>query len=93
MLYEVITILITGGIEVSPSVQRLIQGWTGIPVPVLFVESHTYDTVQSVNELYGRIEPTDTKRIATALGWFAKYVNVAELRITSYNVCYTKLLR
>ena len=72
-------ILITGGIEVSPSVQRLIQGWTGIPVPVLFVESHTYDTVQSVNELYGRIEPTDTKRIATALGWFAKYVNVAEL--------------
>ena len=72
-------ILITGGIEVSTSVQRLIQGWTGIPVPVLFVDSHTYDTVQSVNELYGRIEPTDTKRIATALGWFAKYVNVTEL--------------
>ncbi|MGD9948369.1 MAG: phosphate acetyltransferase [Desulfobulbus sp.] len=72
-------ILITGGIEVSTSVQRLIQGWTGIPVPVLFVESHTYDTVQSVNELYGRIEPTDTKRIATALGWFSKYVDVAEL--------------
>ncbi len=72
-------ILITGGIELSHSVQRLIQGWTGIPVPVLFVESHTYDTVQSVTELYGRIEPTDTKRIATALGWFAKYVNVPEL--------------
>ncbi|MDD2465521.1 MAG: phosphate acetyltransferase [Desulfobulbus sp.] len=72
-------ILITGGIEVSTSVQRLIQGWTGIPVPVLFVDSHTYDTVQSVTELYGRIEPTDTKRIATALGWFSKYVNVAEL--------------
>ena len=72
-------ILITGGIEVSQSVQRLIQGWTGIPVPVLFVESHTYDTVQSVNELYGRIEPNDSKRIATALGWFSKYVNVPEL--------------
>jgi phosphate acetyltransferase len=72
-------ILITGGIEVSPSVQRLIQGWTGIPVPVLFVESHTYDTVQSVNELYGRIEPNDTKRIATAFGWFAKYVDSSEL--------------
>ncbi len=72
-------ILITGGLEISASVQRLIQGWTGIPVPVLFVESHTFDTVQSVNELYGRIEPTDTKRIATALGWFSKYVNVPEL--------------
>ena len=72
-------VLITGGIELSPSVQRLIQGWTGIPVPVLFVESHTFDTVQSVNELYGRIEPTDSKRIATALGWFGRYVNVSEL--------------
>ncbi len=48
-------------------------------MPVLFVESHTFDTVQSVNELYGRIEPTDSKRIATALGWFGKYVNVSEL--------------
>ncbi len=72
-------ILITGGLELSASVQRLIQGWTGIPVPVLFVESHTFDTVQCVNELYGRIDPTDTKRIATALGWFSKYVNVSEL--------------
>lgn len=72
-------ILITGGIGLSPSVQRLIQGWAGIPVPVLFVESHTYDTVQSVNELYGRIEPTDTKRISMALGWFAKYVNTPDL--------------
>ncbi|MBM9537069.1 phosphate acetyltransferase [Desulfobulbus alkaliphilus] len=72
-------ILVTGGLDLSLSVQRLIQGWTGIPVPVLFVESHTFDTVQSVNELYGRIEPTDTKRIATALGWFSKYVDVPEL--------------
>jgi phosphate acetyltransferase len=72
-------ILVTGGLDLSPSVQRLIQGWTGIPVPVLFVESHTFDTVQSVNELYGRIEPTDSKRIATALGWFSKYVDVPEL--------------
>ncbi len=72
-------ILITGGIELSASVQRLIQGWSGIPVPVLFVESNTYDTVQSVNELYGRIEHTDSKRIATALGWFSRYVNVPEL--------------
>ncbi|PIE58860.1 MAG: phosphate acetyltransferase [Desulfobulbus propionicus] len=73
-------ILITGGIDLRSSVRKLIQGWTGVPVPVLFVESHTYDTVQSVNELYGRIEATDEKRIATALGWFNKNVNAQELR-------------
>ncbi|MFV0510950.1 MAG: phosphate acetyltransferase, partial [Shewanella algae] len=37
------------------------------------------DTVQLLNELYGRIEPTDDKRIATALGWFSKHVNSEEL--------------
>ncbi len=72
-------IILTGGIEVSPTVQRLIKGWTGIPVPVLYVESHTFDTVHSVNELYGHIEPGDERRTATALGWFSRYVNVAEL--------------
>ncbi len=77
---DIAGILITGGIDLRPSVQKLIQGWTGVPVPVLFVESHTYDTVQSVNELYGRIEAGDQKRIATALGWFNENVNVRELR-------------
>ena len=72
-------IILTGGIEASPTVQRLIKGWTGIPVPVLYVESHTFDTVHSVNELYGHIEPGDERRTATALGWFSRYVNVAQL--------------
>lgn len=35
--------------------------------------------MQSVNELYGRIEPADTKRISMALGLFGKYVNTSEL--------------
>lgn len=72
-------IVITGGIDLRPSVKALLKGWTGIPIPVLFVESHTYDTVQSVNELYGRIEPGDDKRIATAMGWFNQHVDVQEL--------------
>ncbi len=72
-------ILVTGGIELRPSVQKLIQGWTGVPVPVLSVDSHTFDTVQLVNELYGRIEATDDRRIATALGWFNKHVDTAQL--------------
>ncbi len=72
-------IVITGGIDLRPSVQKLLEGWTGIPVPILFVESHTYDTVQSVTELYGRIEANDDKRIATAMGWFNKHVDTREL--------------
>lgn len=73
-------IVLTGGLEPSTSVHRLIEGWTGVPVPILSVEGHTFQTVQHVNRLYGRIQADDTQRIATALGEFTSHVDVAELR-------------
>ncbi len=73
-------IVLTGGLELSNNVHKLIEGWTGVPVPVLSAQGHTYQTVQELNRLYGRIETHDHQRIATALGGFSKHVNVKELR-------------
>ncbi|MCK9293891.1 MAG: phosphate acetyltransferase [Desulfobulbaceae bacterium] len=73
-------IVLTGGLQPDASVHRLIEGWTGVPVPVISVEGHTYQTIQQLNKVYGRIEVGDSQRIATALGGFARYVNVPELR-------------
>ncbi|MBG0789819.1 MAG: phosphate acetyltransferase [Desulfovibrionaceae bacterium] len=73
-------IVLTGGLDVSTNVHKLIEGWTGVPVPVLSCKGHTYQTVQELNSLYGRIEPGDLQRIATALGGFTQHVNVPELR-------------
>ncbi|WFS61427.1 phosphate acetyltransferase [Pseudodesulfovibrio thermohalotolerans] len=73
-------IVLTGGLDVSVNVHKLIEGWTGVPVPVLSAKGHTYQTVQELNSLYGRIEANDYQRIATALGGFAQHVNVGELR-------------
>ncbi len=73
-------IVLTGGLPVSNNVHKLIEGWTGVPVPVLSVKGHTYQTVQELSQLYGRIQTDDHRRIATALGGFAQYVNVQELR-------------
>ena len=73
-------IVLTGGLPVSVNVHKLIEGWTGVPVPVLSVKGHTYQTVQELNRLYGRIGAGDHQRIATALGGFIRHVNVAELR-------------
>lgn len=73
-------IVLTGGLEVSRNVHKLIEGWTGVPVPVLAVKGHTYHNVQELNRLYGRIEADDHQRIATALGGFTQHVNVTELR-------------
>lgn len=73
-------VILTGGIQPSPSVHRLIEGWTGVPVPVVAVEGHTYQVTQKLNELYGRIQPEDQKKIASALGHFESNVDVPELR-------------
>ena len=77
---DIAGIVLTGGLSVSTNVHRLIEGWTGVPVPVLAAKGHTYQTVQQLNSLYGRIEANDLQRIATALGGFAQHVDVRELR-------------
>ncbi|WP_035067270.1 phosphate acetyltransferase [Nitratidesulfovibrio termitidis] len=71
--------LLTGGIQPAPNVHRLIEGWTGVPIPILSVKDHTYKTIQTLNELYGKIEPDNDRKIATALGLFERSVDSQEL--------------
>lgn len=73
-------IVLTGGLQPGESVNRLIEGWTGVPVPIISVKEHTYQTIQVLNKLYGRIEIADSQRIATALGDFDRNVDVLKLR-------------
>lgn len=72
-------VLLTGGIRLPQSVHQLIEGWTGVPVPVLLTEHHTYKTVQILSQLYGRIQPDDLRKINTALGLFERHVNGKEI--------------
>jgi len=76
---DISAILLTGGITLPNNVRQLIEGWTGVPIPILLTEHHTYKTVKSLSHLYGRIEPSDTKKINTAIGLFAKHVNGKEI--------------
>jgi phosphate acetyltransferase len=73
-------ILLTGGIEPPGNVHRLIEGWTGVPIPVLMAQGDTYSTSQRLTELYGRIHPEDSQKIASALGVFEASVDQEELR-------------
>jgi len=76
---EVSGIVLTGGLVPSDSIRKLIEGWSGAPVPILCVKGHTILIVQQLYELYAHIEPDDSQRIATALGDFSKHVKVHEL--------------
>lgn len=73
-------ILLTGGLQPSSSVHRLIEGWTGVPIPILSVPTNTYRTTQVLAELYGRIDPEDQRKTASALGTFEANIDVDELR-------------
>lgn len=77
---DIAGVLLTGGIAPSKSVSRLIEGWTGVPVPVLLVKDATYPTTRTLNNLYGKIDPDNQKKIASALGVFESSVDTDELR-------------
>ena len=82
---DVSGIVLTGGLKPDKPVMELIEGWVGIPMPIMTVPDATFHTVKAVNDLRGRIEPDDERKVATALGLFERNVDGEELtrRFTS----------
>ncbi len=72
-------VLLTGGIQVPPTIRKLLDGWTGVPVPIVLTQDHTYNTMQVLSQLYGRIEPDNAQKVNTALGLFERQVNSKEI--------------
>jgi len=72
---EISGILLTGGINLTPNLRRLIEGWADVPLPILLTSNHTYKTIQTLSALYGRINPSDARKVSTALGVFERHVD------------------
>ncbi|MGE4424642.1 MAG: phosphate acetyltransferase [Pseudodesulfovibrio sp.] len=72
--------VLTGGIQPSMTMHRLIEGWTGIPLPILSVEDHTFKATQTLQALHGTIDPEHPAKIAAAVGLFESQVDIEELR-------------
>ncbi|WP_419785252.1 phosphate acetyltransferase [Pseudodesulfovibrio sp.] len=72
--------VLTGGIQPTETLHQLIEGWTGVPVPILSVKDHTFRTTQILQALHGTIDPENTAKIASALELFESNVNSEELR-------------
>ena len=84
-------IVLTGGLDISASIHRLIEGWTGVPMPILSVQDHTFKTIQVLAHLYGKIEPDDTRKINTALGHFDACVDSREIEARLVSLHSTKI--
>ncbi len=71
--------MLTGGI-VDDSVRRLVAGLGDAGVPVLAVQSDTYETVSTVGSVRGAIGPNSERKIATAIRQFEDHVDHQLLR-------------
>ena len=76
---DIAGVLLTGGLRPPKEVCHMIEGMAGTALPVLLTKEHTYKTIKALQEVYGLIEPTDTRKINTALGLFEHYVNGKEV--------------
>ena len=77
---DIAGIVLTGGIQPSDTVHRLIEGWTGVPLPILTVEDHTFKATQTLQALHGTIDPEHPAKIASAIGLFENRVDIDELK-------------
>ena len=84
-------LVLTGDMQPPVSVMRLLEGWSGAPLPILSVPSDTYETIMQLNERIGHIQYKDTQRIATALGSFSEYVDTKELSEHLVSTCPTQI--
>lgn len=76
---DIAGLVLTGDLKPSPNLHRLMEGWTGVPLPILSVKDHTYQAAQTLSELFGLISPHDERKIATALGLFEKHVDTGDI--------------
>ena len=68
-------ILLTGGLKPADATLDIIKGITATPLPVLLTQHHTFRATQFVQKVTGIIEPTDARKVNTALGLFEHYVD------------------
>ncbi len=72
-------LVLTGGFEPAPQVNRLIDGFTRVPLPILLVDSDTHTTSMQVDAIRAGIAPDNSRKIATALGVFESHVDLDAL--------------
>jgi phosphate acetyltransferase len=73
-------LLLTGGFNPAPQIQRLVEGLAGSPVPLLLVDTDTYTTATNVNAVKSALTPEDSRKVAAALGVVEASVHFDELQ-------------
>ncbi len=68
-------LLLSGGLRPSSSVMRLLEGFGSFPLPVLSVETDTWNTAVNVEKTPALITAQSERKISLAMGLFNTYVD------------------
>lgn len=71
-------IMLTGGLRPEETICKLIEGMTNM-VPIISVETDTFNSARIVDNIHAVISPTNTRKINRALEIFEKNVSVEAL--------------
>lgn len=72
-------LLLTGGIPLAESVRKLLEGWTGEPLPILLTGDNTYEAIARLRYIQGMIAPGDSRKIEALHELFDRNVDTAEI--------------
>ena len=75
---KVAGIVLTGGIEPEPPIQRLLQGLKSV-LPIVSVKQGTFNTTALLGLVKSRLSPDNSKKIELAINTFEKYVDINAL--------------
>jgi len=68
-------LVLSGGMEPSESVKRLIGGLTGIRIPVLSIGSDTFDTALKISEVRTSIYSTDSEKLELIRAMMRRHID------------------
>jgi len=72
-------LILTGGLEPEPQVQKLIEGLKTPCFPIMSVDTDTYTTAMNISTVHPIISAENERKIALTLGLFESRVDLAEL--------------
>ena len=72
---KVAGVVLTGGLSLAPEIQRLIEGFSRWTIPIVSVDTDTYETATRVNGIRAAITADNERKVASALGIFESHVD------------------
>ncbi|MGK7895738.1 MAG: phosphate acetyltransferase, partial [Xenococcus sp. (in: cyanobacteria)] len=72
-------ILLSGDLQPDPSIRQLIDGLYD-PIPVLSVNTNTYETSELIKQVNTSLDSSDREKITLSIQLFDDYVNLTQLK-------------